>query len=387
MSGASRHGDVAYLDNAATTPMRPEAVEAMLPFLAGEFANPSGAHGPGRRARRAVDDARDAVAAALGCAPGEVVFTSGGTEADNLAISGVHERRGGRIVVSAVEHPAVLRPAARLGARVAPVDADGVVDLDALAELLTPEVRLVSVMAVNSEVGVVQPVADVVALVRERAPEALVHCDAVQAVPWLDVATLCGGCDLVSMSAHKFGGPKGVGALVVRAPATSAIAAVAHGGGQERGLRPGTENVAGIVATGVAAALTLAQRPATVARVAALRDRLVDGLIADVPGARESAPRALRVAGSAHLRFAGLDGEELAFLLDEVGVSASVGVACQSGAREPSPVLLAMGWTSAEARRAVRFSLGWATRPEEIAHALATVPACAQRLRDAAART
>ncbi len=383
MSAPLAGGVGAYLDNAATTPLRPEALEAMLPFLGPEFANPSAAHGPGRRARRALDDARDALGAALGCLAGEIVFTSGGTEADNLAISGVHESVGGEIVVSAVEHPAVLRPAEARGARVAPVDARGVVDLDALADLLGPGVRLVSVMAANSEVGVVQPVREVVALVRERAPAALVHCDAVQAFAWLDVAGLCAGCDLVSVSAHKFGGPKGVGALAVRASASGALAPLIRGGHQERGLRPGTENVAGIVAAGVAAALTVEQREATVARVGALRDRLVDGLLAAVPGSAEAAPRALRVAGSAHLGFADLDGEELAFLLDGAGVCASVGTACASGARTPSHVLLAMGWSPAAARGTVRFSLGWATRPDEVDHTLAVAPPLVGRLRAA----
>lgn len=372
---------LAYLDNAATTPMRPEAIAAMLPFLAGEFANPSGTYAPARRARRAVDDARDQFAAALGCLPGEVVFTSGGTEADNLAVQGVARRRGGSIVVSAVEHQAVLRPARALGARVAPVGPDGIVDLDALGALLDRDVGLVSVMAVNSEIGVVQPIEAVVALVRERAPAALVHCDAVQALPWLDVAARCRDCDLVSVSAHKFGGPKGVGALVVRhAGLREVCAPLLLGGGQERELRPGTENVAGIVAAGVAAASTVAERSVAVPRIAALRDRLVDGLLAAHPGAAEPAARALRVAGSAHLRFSGVDAEELLFLLDEVGVCASMGAACASGAREPSHVLLAMGWSRAQARSALRLSLGWATAMAEIDATLEVLPPLLARL-------
>jgi len=375
---ASRPG--AYLDHAATTPMRREALAAMLPYLGAQFANPSGLHAASRAARRALDDARDDLAVALGCEPGEVVLTSGGTESDNLAVLGVHRRSGGTVVVSAVEHRAVLRPAASVGARVAPVRPDGRIDLVALAGLVDPSVSLVSVMLVNSEVGVVQPVGDVVAVVRRLAPGALVHCDAVQGLLWCDVAALTAGCDLVSVSAHKFGGPKGVGALVVRERAAGAVAPLLVGGGQERELRPGTENVAGAVAMAAAARLSVAERQATVARVGALRDQLVDGVLAAVPGAAEPAPRELRVAGSAHLRFPGVDAEELLFLLDGDGVAASTGSACASGARDPSHVLLAMAWTPAEAREAVRFTLGPTTTPEEVEYARRAVLAALGRL-------
>lgn len=377
--------DSAYLDHAATTPMRREAIEAMLPFLDGTFANPSGAHGPARRARRAVDDAREELAGLLGCAAPELIWTSGGSEADNLAVRGAHEALGGTIVVSAVEHQAVLRPAAALGGRLAPVLADATIDLDALAGLLDSSVRLVSVMAVNSEVGVIQPIPEVVSLVHERAPAAVVHCDAVQAFAWLDVATLCAGCDLVSVSAHKFGGPKGVGALVARSGAAS-LAPLMLGGSQERGRRPGTENVAGVVAAAVAARCTDAERAGTVARVGLLRDRLVDPLLAGWPGAAEPAPRARRVAGSGHLRFPGVEAEELLWLLDQEGVFASAGSACASGAIEPSHVLLAMGWSRAEAKSAVRFSLGTATDEAEIRHALEVVPRALARLGPGPAR-
>ena len=370
----------AYLDNAATTPMRPEAIAAMVPLLADGFANPSGIHAPARRARRAVDEARERVGAALGCAPGEVVFTSGGTESDNLAVQGAHRHLGGTVVVSAIEHQAVLRPATALGARVVPVGAAASIDLEALGGALDDTVRLVSVMGVNSEVGVIQPIADVVRLVRERAPEALVHCDAVQAFPWLDVAELCADCDLVSISAHKFGGPKGVGVLVARGAAGRRLSPLLLGGSQERALRPGTENVPGIAATGAAATATVSEREETVRRVGALRDLFVDGLRAAWPQLLEPAPRAARVAGSAHVSFPGIDAEELLFLLDERGVCASMGAACASGAREPSHVLLAMGWTRARARSAARFSLGWATSEDEVRQALALTPPLLERL-------
>ncbi len=254
----------AYLDHAATTPMRPEALAAMVPYLTEHFGNPSGSHAIARRARVAIDEARDEVARCLGCEPGEVVFTSGGTESDNLAVLGAPASGPGTVLCSAVEHHAVLHACAARGGTTVPVGPNGVVDLDALAGLLGPEVALVSVMLVNNEVGSVQPLHDVAALVRERAPGALLHTDAVAAVGWLDVASLAAVADLVSVSAHKFGGPKGVGALVVRDRAR--LAPVLHGGAQERGRRPGTHDVAGVM--GMAAALRVAtdSRDATVAR-------------------------------------------------------------------------------------------------------------------------
>ncbi len=368
----------AYLDHAATTPLHPEALAAMLPYLKEQYANPSGIYASARRARRAVDDAREQLASVLGCAPGEIVWTASGSEADNLAIHGVAST--GHAVASAVEHKAVLAPLGALRGVVAPVLPDGRIDLGRLGELLDPSVRLVSVMAVNNEVGVIQPLREVVELVRARAPDALVHCDAVQAVPWLDITEWLAGCDLVSVSAHKFGGPKGVGALVVRARAR-ALQPLMLGGGQERGLRPGTENVAGIVGAAVAAQIVAAERPATVARIGALRDHFVDTLMAAAPGLAESVPRALRVAGNAHLQLPdGVDGEELLLLCDAQGVCGSVGSACASGARQASHVLLAMGWTKARAREAVRFSLGATTTAAEIDDAIAVVSSALCRL-------
>ncbi|MBO0728635.1 MAG: aminotransferase class V-fold PLP-dependent enzyme, partial [Acidimicrobiaceae bacterium] len=228
---------VAYLDHAATTPPRPETAAAMVPWLTERFGNPSGSHRVARAARAVVDDARDVVAAALGVPPAGVVFTGGGTEADNLAILGAVAARPGPVVVSAIEHEAVLRSAAASGQeiRVAPVDAAGTLDLPALSDLLDPSVSIVSVMLVNNELGTVQPVRDVVRLVRRKAPDALVHTDAVQAVSWLDLAEAAAGVDLVSISAHKFGGPQGVGALGVAPGAT--VRAVLHGGGQEQERR------------------------------------------------------------------------------------------------------------------------------------------------------
>jgi cysteine desulfurase len=372
----------AYLDHAASTPMRPEVLAAMLPYLTTSFANPSGVHAAARAARRAIDDARDELSALLGCAPGEIVFTSGGTEADNLALAGATRARPGSVVVSAFEHEAVLRPAHRIGTKTAPVTSDGFVDLAALDALLDDDVTLVSVMAVNNEVGTVQPLGAIAALVHRRAPTALLHTDAVQGVPWLDVVALAADYDLVSVSGHKFGGPKGTGALVVRRRARRLLAPLLEGGAQESELRAGTENVAGIVGFATAAARLAATREDTVARIAALRDRLVDGLILAVDGARELAPRAQRIAGSAHLVVPGVAAEEVLMLLDDAGVAASAGSACASGAIEPSHVLVAMGCSRAECSGALRFSLGWSTTDAEIDHALDVVPGAVARLRE-----
>lgn len=370
---------VTYLDHAASSPVRPEVVEAMLPCLHDAHANPSGLHRLARAARRRLDEARESLAEDLGCAPGELVFTSGGTESDNLAVRGVQARSGGTLVVSAVEHHAVLRPAEELGALVAPVGPDGVIDLTALEALLDPSVRLVSVMLVNSEVGVVEPIERVVGLVRAHATEAVVHSDAVQAPLWLDVAAATAGCDLVSVTAHKLGGPRGIGVLVVRDGAREALSPLFGGGSQEWGLRPGTENVAGAVGMAVASRAARRERAELAGRIGALRDRLVEGLLAlgavEPPGSRSA-----RVAGNAHVRFPGVEAEELLLLLDREGVAASAGSACASGAHEPSHVLTAMGWTAAKAREAVRFTLGWTTTEADVERVLSVLPGLLERL-------
>ncbi|MGH9263430.1 MAG: cysteine desulfurase family protein [Acidimicrobiales bacterium] len=371
----------AYLDNAATTPMLPEAVEAMLPFLSERFGNPSGSHAVSREARKALDEARDTVAECLGARPAEVVFTGGGTEADNLAILGAAAVRPGPTVCSTVEHHAVLHACEALGDnRLAPVDADGVVDLDRLAELLDPSVSVVSVMLANNEVGTIEPLADVAALVRERAPQAVVHTDAVQAFSWLDVAAEAAAADLVAVSAHKFGGPKGVGALVVRQGVK--VKAIIHGGGQEHDRRSGTHNVAGIVAMAAAMRATVDRREATVARVRALRDRLADGLLTTVPGCTETGDRATKIAGNCHLSFEGVESESLLVLLDAAGVYASAGSACASGAVDPSHVLAAMGLSRDRALGALRLSLGPGTTEAHVDLALEAIPRAVARLRE-----
>ena len=372
---------MAYLDHAATTPLRAEAVAAMLPYLTEHFGNPSGSHAVARRAKVAIEDARDEVAAALGCEPHEVVFTGSGTEADNLAITGVVAAAGAgaAAVCSAVEHHAVLHTTTHLGGATVRVDGNGVIDLDHLAVVLSPAVAVVSVMLANNEVGTIQPLDDVVDVVRHHAPGARLHTDAVQAFPWLDVATAAARADLVAVSAHKFGGPKGVGALVVRDG--TKVAPTLHGGGQEQERRSGTHNVAGIVGMAAAMTATVRERTQTVARVRLQRDRLVDGLLATVADVRETGDRATKIAGNAHLRFGGVESEALLFLLDEAGICASAGSACASGAIEPSHVLTAMGIPADEARTSIRLSLGTTTTDDDVDQAAKVIGDIVVRLR------
>ena len=382
-----------FLDHAAGAPLRPEARAAVLAVLDAGPGNPSGAHRAARVARRTVDDARDVVADAVGARPTEVVFTSGGTEADALAVLGVHDATGGVPVCSAIEHHAVLDPVRARAGRTAPVGDDGRVDLDALAVLLTElrdegaSVPVVSVMAVNNETGAVQPVEAVVDVVRRLAPEALVHTDAVAAAPWLDLAAVTAGCDLVSLSAHKVGGPAGVGALVVRGAAAARLAPRQTGGGQERELRAGTQNVAGIAGFGAALAATVAGRAAEAVRVGALRDRLAAGLLDAIGEARLTlaaqggAPDPDRVApGWCHLGLPGIESEALLVLLDDVDLAASAASACASGAQRASHVLAAMGVPDAVSRGALRLTLGWSTTDADVDAALELVPAAVARL-------
>lgn len=365
-----------YLDHAATTPMVPVALEAMSAYLITQGANPSSPHRAGRAARRVIDDARDQLAAFLGCEPGEIVFTSGGTEADNLAIFGAGAP--GQVVISAIEHGAVLEPARVLSARQAPVDARGIIDLDRFVELLDPSITLVSVMAANNEVGTVQPVAEIARLASELAPDALLHCDAVQSTPWCLFDDELSAFDMISVSAHKFGGPKAVGALIVRPRARGRLRSILVGGSQEGGLRSGTENVAGIVGAGAAAAWWNNERPEIISRVGRLRDRLEDGLIES--GASPNTPRDHRIASLSPMHFESVSTEELLVALDQNGVAASAGAACESGALEPSHVLMAMGQSREEIEGAIRLSLGWSSTDEDVDRALEVIPATVRHL-------
>ena len=378
----------AYLDHAATTPVRPEAVAALLPLLTEGYGNPSGSHAVARAARRVLDDAREVVAAAVGARPDEVVFTSGGTESDNLAVLGRHDRVGGTVVCSAVEHHAVLVPVEHRGGRVVAVDRHGRIDLDALADALDPDVTLVSVMAVNNEVGAIQPIADVAKVVAEHAPNAVLHTDAVQAVPWLDTAEVLSSAALITMSGHKIGAPKGVGVLVVRDGVD--IASRNLGGGQEFERRGGTQNVPGIGALAAALSATVAERADTAARVARLRDRLADGLRAEIDDLVEAAvptgpdgrpDRSGVVPGICHICVPGISSEALLFLLEMHGVSATAASSCASGALEPSHVLAAMGVPRDLAAGSLRLSLGHDSTDADVDLALEVVPDAVRRLR------
>ena len=385
-----------YLDYAASAPLRAEALAAMLPLLERPAANPSSQHRQGRAARAAVETAREQVAALVGAAPAEVVFTSGGTEADNLAVKGAVLARppeGRHLVCSAVEHHAVLDAAAwaeaDAGARVdlAPVDRLGRVELDRLAPLLqSGRTALVAVMAANNEVGTGQPVAAVADLA--HAVGALLLCDAVQAagLPGVDMAR--DGVDLLALASHKLGGPTGVGALVVRAGTT--LRPLLHGGGQERGLRSGTLPAAAIAGFGAAADAALADRQTDAATtLTTLRTRLLSGLQTLAPDLQlngDPTPSGAGLPGLLSVRFPGRRAEDLLLLLDRYGVACSAGSACASGAVAPSHVLVAMGRDPAEARETVRFSLGHGSTQADVDEAVAAVGQALQVLAPEGAR-
>jgi cysteine desulfurase len=378
-----------YLDHAATTPLRPEALEAMLPYLGGAFGNPSSAHALGRQARNALDEARERLAADLGAAPREVVFSSGGTEANNLAVKGaawVGKARGNRLVVSSVEHHAVGHAAdhlAKWGFEVAraPVDARGRVDPDALEALLDERTVLVAVMLANNEVGTIQPVREIAERLRARRGIHL-HVDAVQAAPYLDLDVAALGADTVAISAHKFEGPKGTGALWIRRG--TPLLAQLHGGSQERHRRAGTENVAGAVGMAAAYALACAEKPAARTRLVALRERLQAACLA-VDGVELTGHPIERLPGLLSLLVRGADGAAVAVALDLAGIAASTGSACATGSPEPSHVLTAMGIPDDAALGALRLSLGRATTEEEVATAGDVVPRVLAEIRDGSA--
>ncbi|MDQ1435537.1 MAG: cysteine desulfurase [Actinomycetota bacterium] len=370
--------------------MRPEAIAAMVPFLAEHPGNPSGAHGASRAAKTALEEARESVAALCGCTPHEIVFTGSGSEADNLAIKGAawaaHARdaRLDGIVTTGIEHKAVLGACERLardGFRITRVDAnrEGVVDPEALAGALDERSALVSVMLVNNETGVRQPVAEIARLVRERAPGAVVQTDAIQAPQWIDFAPVVADVQLVALSGHKFGGPKGVGALIVRDG--TALVPLVDGGGHERGLRAGTQNVAGIVAFATALRITHDRRAEETARIAALRDALERGFADQIPGFTVNGAPDARVAGVLHCTIDDVEAETLLVALDQQGVMAASGSACSSGAVDPSHVLLSMGMARDRALSSVRFSLGYASTRADVDAALAIVPEVVAKLR------
>ncbi len=376
-----------YLDHAATTPMRPEVREAMLPFFEERFGNPSSLHNWGREARVALEEARARLAKVLGASASEIVFTRGGTESDNLAVAGRGRTLpGAPIVCSAIEHQAVLATARALEKtgttlHLLPVDSSGVVRGAELDTLLEPRPAVVSVMWANNEMGAIQPVACLAE--RCRAAGVVFHTDAVQALGKLPVRVDEVPVDLLSVSAHKLGGPKGVGALFVRRG--TALEPLLYGGGQERKLRPGTEDVAGAVALAVAAELAVQERASEMRRLATLRDRLEAGLRERVPELVVNAAGAPRLPTISNVSVPGADSEALLLTLDLEGIAASSGSACASGAVEPSHVLSAMGVPPEVAGPSVRFSLGRGTTEEEIERVIAVFPPLVERLRALAA--
>jgi cysteine desulfurase len=374
-----------YLDHAASAPMRSEAIEVMQPYLRDQYANPSGSHRFARQARQAVDESRDRVASVLGCRPNDVVFTGSGTESDNMAITGAVQRLGGAAVCPAGEHHAVLEVVEHRGGIIIGVDAAGLVNLDDLAaQLEGRNVAIVSVMTVNNEVGSINDLEAVSRVVRRHAPGALVHTDAVQAVCWVDLRNVTPHVDLMSLSAHKFGGPKGVGILVENGGPK--IDPLIIGGGQERERRSGTHNTAGIVAAAVAIELADAERAAEIARLSILRDRLVDGLKASLDGVHETLSRSDKVAGFAHVCFEGVESESLLYFLDEAEICASAASACASGAMEPSHVLAAMGVPRERALGALRMTLGHTTTEADVERGIEVVVAAVTRLRQRSAQ-
>ncbi|QCU77639.1 cysteine desulfurase [Citricoccus sp. SGAir0253] len=366
-----------YLDHAATSPVRREALEAMWPYLTGDFGNPSSHHGLGESAARGLADARAAVARILGTRAAGVVFTGSGTEADNLAVKGIAlgAPRGRHLVTTPLEHEAVLASAEYLrrvhGFTVDHLtpDSDGLVSPGELARLVRPDTTLVSVQYANNEIGTIQPIAELAAVAREhRVP---FHTDAVQAAGWLPLDVEGLGVDALSLSGHKVGAPKGVGVLWARG--RLALEPVVHGGGQERGRRSGTENVAGAVALATALTAAEAERPGVAERLAGLRDRFIERVTAAVPSARVTGHRRRRLPGTASFVFAGTHGEAVLLELERRGVVCSSGSACAAGSDEPSHVLTALGLPAGLARTAVRFTFGPGSTEEEAELAAAAV--------------
>jgi cysteine desulfurase len=373
-----------YLDYNATTPVDPEVLDAMLPYFTGSFGNASSIHSVGQRGRAAVDAARESVASLLGAKPSEIVFTCGGTEADNLALFGivmpcVQPRK--HAITTTIEHHAVLNSAQALerqGVDVTyvPVGRDGVVDPDEIRETIRPETVLISVMLANNEIGTIQPIEEIGRIAAQE--DIYLHCDAVQATGKLPLDVNRLGVDLLSISAHKIYGPKGVGALYVRTG--TELQPIFHGGHHERDRRPGTENVPGIVGLGKAAELAIKNMQSDATRVAALRDRFESALLS-LTGVRVNGDAHHRVPNTCNVSFDAAGGEALVIALDLQGIACSTGAACSSGAVAPSHVLTAIGLPADRARSSLRFSLGRPTTAEEIDRAIEIIAAVVERLR------
>ncbi len=381
-----------YLDFNATTPVEPEVLDAMLPYFSADFANAASIHTPGQRARAAVETARGEVAALIGARPQEVVFTSGGTESDNHAIFGVVAQPilavrsaeiSKHIITTAIEHEAVLNACQALekeGVRVTylPTDREGRIDLDELRRVIRPETILITIMHANNELGTVQPLEEIGRVAAEA--DVYLHTDAVQSAGKIPIDVNASRVDLLSLSGHKLYAPKGIGALYVRGG--TRLRQLLHGGHHQRGFRPGTENVAGIVGLGKAAEIARKSLAEDAQRVSTLRDKLQQGLLHRVPQSRVNAGAAPRTPNTTNLVFPGVEGEALLIALDLKGLACSTGAACSSGAVKPSHVLTAIGLPPEEARASLRFSLGRHTTSADIDFALNVVPAAVAQLRE-----
>ncbi len=372
-----------YLDSNATTPLLPEVFEAMRPYYLDQFGNASSIHHHGQHARAAVERAREAVACLLGCRAAEVVFTSGGTEADNLAIFGIAEA-GDHVITSQIEHHAVLNTCKRLGKRgveitYLPVDGEGLIDPDEVRKALRPKTKLISIMMANNETGVIEPVEEIGRVAAEA--DVYFHTDAVQAAGKIPIDVKKIGCDLLSISAHKFHGPQGIGALNVRRG--TLIDPLFYGGNHERQRRAGTENLPGIIGLGCAAEIALrGLQTGEIARIGKMRDGLESTLLEQIDEAGVNSGAAPRVPNTSNIYFDHIEGEAMVIALDLKGLAVSTGAACSSGAIEPSHVLTAMGLPPQRARASIRFSIGKHNTEDDIDFALSVIPATIARLRE-----
>ena len=383
---------IVYLDHAGTTPLAPEVLHAMTPYFTELFGNPSSIHTVGQEARYALDEARERVARVLNCRPRDVVFTSGGTESDNAAIVGgatALQETGNHIITSSVEHHAVLHTAQHLESQgfevtYLPVDSDGVVQPEAVQRAITDKTTLVSIMYANNEIGVVNPIPEIAQVIDQRAAELsrtiLFHSDAVQAAGYLDLNVRMLGVDLLSLSGHKFHGPKGTGVLFIRRGAP--FLPYLLGGGQERERRSGTENIPGIVGLSVALEAANARREATGRHCGELRDRIVAEVLERVPGSRLNGHPTRRLPNNANFSFPGVEGEPILLGLDMAGIAASSGSACSSGSLEPSHVLLALGQSAEVARGSLRLTLGKDNTEEQVDYLIDVLVGLVERLRE-----
>jgi cysteine desulfurase len=375
-----------YFDHNATTPVEPAVLDAMLPYLSGEFGNASSIHTFGQKARAAVETAREQVASLVGARPQEIVFTSGGTESDNHAIFGIVAASSTpqkHVITTAIEHEAVLNACQALeksGVAVTylPVDRNGRIDPGQLRSAIRPETILITVMHANNELGIVQPLEEIGQIAAEA--DVHFHTDAVQSAGKIPIDVSALKLDLLSLSGHKFYAPKGIGALYIRGG--TRLRQLLYGGHHQRGFRPGTENVAGIVGLGKAAELARRSLTADASRISALRARLETGLVRTVPDARINSAIALRTPNTTNITFPGIEGEALVIALDLKGLACSTGAACSSGAVEPSHVLIAIGLPADEARASLRFSLGRHTTDADVDFALKVIPAAVEQLRE-----